>query len=153
MVEKDKIVQLTEEKLKDGQFIVDLIISQSNKITILLDSEDGLSIEDCVQISRHIESNLNRDEEDFELQVSSSGLGQPFKVYRQYLKNSGKEVEVVLTTGQKYEGVLTNVEKTGVDLEITKNEKVEGEKKKRPVTRMAHFSFDEIKSVKNIIKF
>ena len=153
MVEKNQIVQLTEEGLGEGQFIVDLSISQSNKITILIDSEHGITIDDCARLSRHIESKLNRDEEDFELQVSSSGLGQPFKVYKQYLKNSEKEVEVVLATGQRYEGVLKNVEQTGFDLEITKNEKVEGEKKKRPVTRLSHFSFDKIKTVRNIIKF
>ena len=153
MIDRGKIVQLTEEKLREDQFIVDLTVSQANQIIVLLDGENSLTIDDCIQISRHIESSLNRDEEDFELQVSSSGLGQPFKVYRQYVKNLGQEVQVVLKSGQKQEGRLKDVNESGFDLETSKNEKVEGKKKKQLVTRTCRFSFDEIKTVKNIIKF
>ncbi|MGD9557584.1 MAG: ribosome assembly cofactor RimP [Mangrovibacterium sp.] len=153
MVDRNLIIQLTEEKLEKDQFIVEITVSQANQISILLDSDAGISIEDCVRISRHIESSLNREEEDFDLQVSSAGLGQPLKVYRQYLKNLDREMEVVLTTGEKLSGILKSAGETGFDLEITKNEKVEGQKKKQPVTHIQHISFGEAKTVKNIIKF
>ena len=87
MINRDLIIQLTEEKLKKDQFIVEVTVGQANRISVLLDSETGITIDDCIQVSRHIESNLDREAEDFELQVSSAGLGQPFKVHRQYIKN------------------------------------------------------------------
>lgn len=153
MVDRNLIIQLTEEKLEKDQFIVEITVSQANQISILLDSDAGISIEDCVRISRHVESSLNREEEDFDLQVSSAGLGQALKVHRQYLKNLDREMEVVLTNGEKLNGILKSAGETGFDLEITKNEKVEGQKKKQPVTRIQHISFGEAKTVKNIIKF
>jgi ribosome maturation factor RimP len=153
MVDRNLIIQLTEEKLEKDQFIVEITVSQANQISILLDSDAGISIEDCVRISRHVESSLNREEEDFDLQVSSAGLGQALKVHRQYLKNLDREMEVVLTNGEKLNGILKSAGETGFDLEITKNEKVEGQKKKQQVTRIQHISFGEAKTVKNIIKF
>jgi len=153
MIDRNLIIQLTEEKLKKDQFIVEVTVSQANQISVLLDSDTGITIDDCIKISRNIEGNLDREAEDFELQVSSAGLGQPFKVQRQYTKNLGNEVEVVLTSGLKQTGVLKNANESGFDLEVSKNEKVEGQKKKQLVTHTQRISFDELKTVKNIIKF
>lgn len=153
MIDRNLIIHLVEDKLGKDQFIVDLTVGQANKISVVLDSETGISIDDCIRISRQIEGNLDREEEDFELQVSSAGLGQPFRVYRQYIKNLGTEVEVVLTDGQKLSGILKQTDESGFDLEITTNEKVEGKKKKELVTRIQRISFEETKTVKNIIKF
>jgi ribosome maturation factor RimP len=153
MIDRNKVIRLTEEKLKADQFIVDVTVSQANQVSVLLDSETGITIDDCVQLSRHIEGNLDREEEDFELQVSSAGLGQPFKVHRQYVKNLESEIEVVFTNGQKQSGILRQVDESGFDLEITKNEKVEGKKKKQPVTQKLRILFEEAKTVKNSIKF
>ena len=153
MINRDLIIQLTEEKLKKDQFIVEVTVGQANRISVLLDSETGITIDDCIQVSRHIESNLDREAEDFELQVSSAGLGQPFKVHRQYIKNLEREVEVVLTNGQKQTGILKNADESGFDLEISKNEKAEGQKKKQLATHTLRISFDEAKTVKTIVKF
>ena len=153
MIDRKKIIQLVEEKLTDDQFIVSISVSPTNQISVLLDSEKGVAINHCVQISRQIEENLDREEDDYELQVSSAGLGQAFKVYRQYVKNLEKEVEVVLADGLKIEGILKHVDETGFDLETSKMEKVEGNKKKQRVTQLHKIAFDKAKTVKNIIKF
>ena len=153
MTDRNLIIQITEEKLKKDQFIVEVTVGQANQIFVLLDSDTGITIDDCIKVSRHIEGNLDRETEDFELQVSSAGLGQSYKVHRQYLKNLGKKVEVVLTNGQKQTGVLKNTDESGFDLEVSKNEKVDGQKKKQLVTRTLRISFDEAKTVKNIVKF
>jgi ribosome maturation factor RimP len=153
MIDRNLIIQLTEEKLKKDQFIVEVTVGQANQISVLLDSDRGITIDDCIKISRYIEGNLDRETEDFELQVSSAGLGQPLKIYRQYIKNLESEVEVVFINGQKQTGILKKVDESGFDLEISKNEKVEGQKKKQLITRLQRISFDEIKTVKNIVKF
>ncbi|WP_372773755.1 ribosome assembly cofactor RimP [Mangrovibacterium sp.] len=153
MIDKKKIIQLIEDKLTEDQFIVDVEISPANQISVLIDGENGISIDHCVAVSRQIEGNLDRESEDFELQVSSAGLGLPFKVLRQYLKNIGREVEVVLKDGQKREGILKHADENGFELETTQKEKIEGKKKKELVTRLLQFSFEQTKTVKNIIKF
>jgi Uncharacterized protein conserved in bacteria len=153
MIMPDKIIRLTEDVLTGDQFIVSVEVSPTNVIMVTLDSEKGISIDDCIKISRHIENNLDREEEDFELQVSSSGLGQPLKVFRQYVKNTGKEVEVIHKNGEKKKGILKNVYETSFELEYEEKEKVEGQKRKQVVIHSRKFTFDEIKTVKNIIKF
>ena len=153
MIDRKRIIQLIEEKLTDDQFIVSISVSPTNQISVLLDSEKGVTIKHCVQISRQIEENLDREEDDYELQVSSAGLGQAFKVYRQYVKNLGEKVEVVLTDGLKLEGILKHVDEAGFDLETSKMGKVEGNKKKQLVTQLHKIAFDKAKTVKNIIKF
>lgn len=153
MIEKERITQLAEEKLDKGQFLVEVNISASNVIHVIIDGTNGVTINKCVEVSRNIEHNLDRETEDFELQVMSAGLGQPFKVHQQFVKNEGKEVEVVTTEGIKHSGIMMNVDTQGFDLEVTRKEKVEGQKTKQLVTRMLHFKFEEIKEAKNIIKF
>jgi ribosome maturation factor RimP len=153
MIDKDKITQLIEDKLTDDQFIVEIEVTPTSQILVTLDGEKGITIDHCVQISRLVEGSLDREQDDFELQVSSAGLGQPFKVQRQFVKNTGSEVEVVLTDGEKLKGILITTDDNGFELEQTKSEKVEGHKKKQQVTSTRHIAFDEAKTVKNIIKF
>ncbi len=153
MIDQNKIVQLVEEKLTDEQFIVSIDIRPSNQISILVDSFSGVTINDCIQLSRHIEGNLDREVDDFELQVSSAGISEPFKIRQQFEKNKGKEIEVVLTDGIKHEGVLKEIDDSGFELETSKREKVEGHKKKQLITRIHRIEFDQAKTVKNIIKF
>lgn len=105
-------------------------ISQDDKIVVEIDHADGVWIEDCVDLSKYIEDHLSRDEEDYELEVGSAGLGQPFKVLQQYINFIGKEVEVLDADGKKYQGVLKSVD--GNDFTVTVNEKVKVEGKKRP---------------------
>lgn len=153
MIDKNTITQLIEDKLTDDQFIVELEVSPSNQIMVTLDSENGITIDHCVQISRLVEGSLDREVEDFELQVSSAGLGQPFKIHRQFVKNIGNEVEVVLTSGEKLGGILKSVTDSGFELETSKKEKVEGHKKKQLVTAVQPIAMEEVKTVKNSIKF
>lgn len=153
MIDKEKIVRLAEERLDEGQFIVELTVSASNVIHIVIDGMEGVTISKCVDVSRNVEHNLDREAEDFELQVMSAGLGQPFQIHRQFVKNENQEIEVLTVDGVKNTGKMINVSEQGFDLEVTKKEKVEGEKSKKLVTRVHHYRFEEIKEAKNIIKF
>ncbi|MFP4023864.1 MAG: ribosome assembly cofactor RimP [Thiohalospira sp.] len=154
MINKEKILTIIEGAVQEkNAYIVDLKISTSNKIILELDSFDGFTIDDCVEVSRLIENNLDRDKEDFELEVSSPGLSAPFKVWQQYEKNIGKEIEIVLTDGKKLKGILTDVDKEGINIEETKKVKVEGKKKKQTITEKHQLTFDKIKSTQIVIKF
>ncbi len=102
MIDKNKIEKLVNEFIKGtGIFLVAVKVSSSNRITVLADTMKGITIDECAAIHRHIEKNLDRNTEDFELQVSSPGLDMPFGVIEQYYKNEGKKVEVVDTEGDK----------------------------------------------------
>ena len=153
MIDKAKITELVNEILTDDQFVVDVTISSGNEIHIMVDSDTGISINQIVEISRFVESKLDRDTEDFELSVFSAGLSEPFRLVRQYKKNEGTEIEVLLTNGQKLNGLLIGVEEQAIDLEVTTNEKIEGSKKKELVTKVHHLEYSEIKEAKKIFKF
>jgi ribosome maturation factor RimP len=153
MIKKEKIIRLVEEELGNEMFLVDVKVSKSNVINVFIDGMNGITIEQCVAISRKIESNLDREVEDFELLVSSAGLGQPFKVIQQYYKNVGKKIEVISIDGEKQEGILTEVSEKGIKLKITNNVKIEGSRKKQMVIEDQNFEFENIKSAKTIISF
>ena len=154
MIEKQKVTELVEEWLSDKEyFLVDVVISKDDKITVEIDHAEGVWIEDCAELSRHIEAGLSRDSEDFELEVGSAGLGQPFKVVQQYRNHIGLEVEVLGKDGKKYKGILKSVEDDSFVLSITKKEKVEGAKRPQLVEMELKFTFDEVKYTKYIIKF
>ena len=107
MIDKNVVKGLVEEWLKDKEyFLVDLNISPDDKITVEIDHADGVRIEDCAQLSQYIEDHLNRDEEDYELEVGSAGLGQPFKVAKQYEIFIGEPVEVLDGDGRKVKAVV-----------------------------------------------
>src|SRR5665213_3445944 len=100
MMSASHIREIAEKKVTENKsFLVDVTVSASNKIKVTIDNFEGLAIDECVNMSRWIESQLDRDTEDFELEVSSPGLDQPFKVIRQYQKNIGKEVDVKFIDG------------------------------------------------------
>ena len=154
MTEKSIIKKLAEEWLEGKDyFLVDIEISQDNKVVVEIDHADGVWIEDCVSLSKHIEDHLDRDKEDFELEVGSAGLGQPFKVPQQYINFIGKEVEVLDADGKKTKGVLKAVE--GDRFVVTTQEKVKPEGKKRPVLIDVdkEFGMNEVKYTKYIISF
>lgn len=153
MIQKDKIISLVEEKLTDEMFIVDITVSTQNAIMVLIDSDKGITVEQCIGISRQVEFNLDREEEDFSLEVSSPGLTEPFKVLRQYKKYVGRDIEVETLEDQKLTGLLKSVTDEGIEMEVTTREKVEGKKKKQSITRQYTFSFDAIKSAKCVISF
>jgi len=153
MIDKVKIAELVNEKLTDDQFLVDVKVSSSNVIDIMVDSDTGISINQIVDISRFVESNLDREVEDFELSVFSAGLSEPLSLVRQYKKNIDKEIEVLLTNGQKLTGILIKADDQGIDLEVTTKEKLEGSKKKELVTRVHSLGYPEIKEAKKVLKF
>ena len=128
MIDKNVVKSLVEEWLEGKDyFLVDIQISSDDKIVVEIDHADGVWIEDCVELSKYIEDRLSRDEEDYELEVGSAGLGQPFKVPQQYKIFVGKEVEVLDKDGKKVKGVLKSVD--GNDFVVAVNEKVHVEGK------------------------
>ena len=154
MISKNKIEELVEQWLEGKDyFLVDIEISKDNRIVVEIDHADGVWIEDCVDLSRYIEDHLNRDEEDFELEVGSAGLGQPFKVEQQYRNHIDKEVEVLTAEGKKFKGILKSVE--GRSFIVSVKEKVKVEGKKRPELQdVDHaFNMDEVKYTKYSISF
>jgi ribosome maturation factor RimP len=154
MIDKGIIESIIEDIVNEKDaFVVDVKVGASNKINIEIDSLSGFSINDCVEVSRLIESKLDRDEEDFELEVASAGLSEPFKVIQQYQKNLGEEIETVTNEGLKIAGVLSNVSSDSFEIEETKMVKVEGKKKKQSVVEKHLFNFNQVKSTKIIIKF
>lgn len=151
MIAKEKIQYLVEEILSDDMFIVDITVGLGNIISVSVDSNAGISIGECVQISRHIENNLDRETEDFSLEVSSPGLSLPLKVVRQYQKNIGREVEVVTGSGEKLKGILRSADSKCFELETIVKEKADG--KKVDETKSLAFDYDQIKTVKIVISF
>lgn len=154
MIDRNVVKKLVDEWLQDKEyFLVDVEISDADKIVVEIDHADGVWIEDCVDLSRYIEDHLSRDDEDYELEVGSAGLGQPFKVPQQYESFVGKEVEVLGADGKKIVGLLKNVD--GNDFIVTAKEKVKVEGKKRPqLMDVDHpFKMDEVKYTKCVINF
>ena len=154
MIDKNVVKNLVEEWLQDKEyFLVSIEISPDDRIVVEIDHADGVWIEDCVALSKYIEDHLNRDEEDYELEVGSAGLGQPFKVPQQYINFIGKEVEVLDADGKKVKGILKAVE--GNDFTVGVEEKVKIEGKKRPVKQEVDhvYQMDKVKYTKYIISF
>ncbi len=154
MIDRDVVKNLVNEWLEDTEyFLVDIQISPDNKIVVEIDHADGVWIDDCVELSKYIEDRLDRDKEDFELEVGSAGLGQPFKVPQQYINFVGKDVEVLDADGRKTKGVLKEVD--GNRFVVTTKEKVTPEGKKRPVLTDVDkaFEMDKVKYTKYLISF
>jgi ribosome maturation factor RimP len=154
MIEREKIVRLVEDKLTaSDSYLVDVIVKSGNLIVVEIDSDQAVGIDDCVALSRYLESQLNREEEDFELEVGSAGITSPFKVFRQYVKNVGNEVEILLKSGVKLTGVLKSADEKGVTLSVEKKVKPEGAKRKVTVEEEQWYTYDEIKYTKYLIRF
>lgn len=148
MIEKGKIEKLVQEYISGTSlFLVAVKVNSSNRITVLFDRKEGITIDECVNLHRFIEKNLDREVEDFELQVSSPGLDMPFLVLEQYYKNEGRKVSVVTHDGLKYTGIMKNVTTGGFDLETVSRTKG----KAKEITEIP-FNFDQIKSVKTVLE-
>ena len=154
MLSREHILQIIEDFLSENEsiFLVSLKITTGNNIEVLIDSKQNISMKNCVKLSRHIEGALDREKDDFSLIVSSAGLSQPFKVFQQYEKNEGKEVNVFLKEGKKYSGKILSSEKDkGIVLETIKQIK-KGKKKTSDVIEQHTFTFDQIDKTKLVIK-
>jgi ribosome maturation factor RimP len=138
MIEKKKIEDLVEEYVSGkGLFLVSVKISNANRIIVLADKNEGITIDECAAIHRHIEHGLDRDKDDFELQVSSPGLDMPFLVIEQYFKNENKKVEVVDNDGSIFVGKLKNVTEGGFELETE--------------LKLLSFNFEQVKTTRVIL--
>ncbi len=147
MIDKDFIRKKAEEFIKgSGLFLVAVKVSNSNRITILADKNEGITIDECASLHRFIEKSLDRDKEDFELLVSSPGLDLPFGVIEQYYKNEGKKVEVIDNEGSRYTGKLKNVSAGGFELET--EIKIKGKTKE---LKDISFNLDQVKSTRAIL--
>lgn len=154
MIEKNIVKQIVEEWLQDKDyFLVDVSVSNDNRIVVEIDHAEGVWIEDCVELSRFIESKLDREKEDFELEVGSAGIGQPFKVHQQYVNHLGKDVEVLTLDGVKYQGELHEVNDDTFSILRTVKKREEGAKRPRMVEELVTFRYDEIKYTKYLISF
>ncbi len=161
MVKKKKQMQNTTgiqeiaEQLMEGTelFLVELKLSKENVIQVFIDSPNGVDIDTCGKFSRALEERLNRDEEDFELTVSSAGIGYPFKVPGQYLKNIGKRVTVQTTDRTVQEGILLSWSETGIVLECEEKRTIAGKKKKEMVKVTITLSPEEVKEIKDVVSF
>ena len=154
MIDKNAVKQLVDTWLEGKDyFLTDLTISTDDRIVVEIDHKDGVWIEDCVALSRFIEDGLNRDEEDFELEVGSAGIGQPFKVHKQYEIHQGDTVEVLTAEGKELIGTLAEVQPESFTVTVT--EKVKEEGKKRPVMkeRDVRLNFADVKWTKYYIDF
>lgn len=154
MIKKEVVTQLVEEWLKEKDyFLVDVTISPDDKIVVEIDHAEGVWIEDCVDLSRFIEDHLNRDEEDYELEVGSAGIGQPFKVKQQYVNHIGKEVEVLTADGKKLKAILKDAGDETFTVTVTKKVKVEGKKRPELQEEDLVFNYNEVKYTKYLISF
>lgn len=154
MIDKNLVESLVNEWLEGKEyFLTDLTVSVDDRIVVEIDHRDGVWIEDCVELSRHIESHLDREEEDFELEVGSAGIGQPFKVKRQYEIHEGDCVEVLTAEGRKLRGVLGNVGADSFTVTIEEKVREEGAKRPRLVSRDVPLTYDGVKWTKCMIDF
>jgi len=143
-----EITDLVNENLAGtDKFLVEVLINPINRIYVFIDGDQGVTISDCIKLSRWLESQYDRETTDFELNVSSPGADQPIRLPRQYLKNIGRSLDVKLSEEVMVTGKLEAVEESGIIL-ITKGDK---KKKKEPET--LNLPFDQIKESKVVISF
>ncbi len=154
MIEREKIIALLSEYIgKTDIFIVDVSIIPGNSIVIIADKPEGISIEECGAINRYVVEKLDKDMEDYELMVSSPGIGSPLKIIQQYLKNKGNTVEVIKQNGVKITGVLNEVSVSNIIVEIIKKVKKEGKKKPEIINEQLDIKMNEIKSTRVLVSF
>ena len=156
MIDKNVVTKAVEEWLQKGDYyLVDVEMTADDRIVIEIDHADGVWIEDCADLSRHLQDTLGEELGDYELEVGSAGIGQPFKVVQQYRNHIGKEVEVLQKNGQKVQGILKEVSADGDTFVVTVKEKQHVEGKKRPVMVEADKSFAvaDVKYCKYLLAF
>ncbi|QCX02384.1 ribosome assembly cofactor RimP [Aggregatimonas sangjinii] len=151
---KDKVTEFLNEGLAEDEnlFLIDFSITADNKITVVIDGDNGVTVQDCIKISRAIEHNLDREEVDFALEVASAGAAAPMVLPRQYKKNLGRKM-AVRTEEDNYEGNLTSVSEEGITLEWKAREPKPIGKGKVTVQKIKKIGFADIKEAKVMLKF
>lgn len=156
MINKDVVKAAVEEWLSQNDyFLVDVDMTPDGRIVIEIDHADGVWIEDCAALSRFLQERLGEELGEYELEVGSAGIGQPFKVVQQYINHIGKEVEVLAADGKKYQGILQSVADDGLSFVVVVKEKQKIEGKKRPVLVDVEktFNTNEVKYTKYLLAF
>jgi ribosome maturation factor RimP len=150
MITEAKLIRLIDAHLDGGEiFLVDVVIKTGNRISVFIDGDHGVTIEVCRELNHFLNESLDRDTEDFDLTVSSSGADRVLKLPRQYQKNIGKALDVITSTGEKMQGVVFKVNETGIELEIVPLKK----NRKDPEIKIVSLNFSDIKSAKEVITF
>jgi len=151
MIKEKQIKKLIDSQLQGtDKFLVDVIVKRGNSILVFIDGDEGVKLQDCIDLSRLIESNLDRDYEDFSLNVSSHGLDQPLKLLRQYKKNEGRGLSVLLSDGSKIKGKLIMAKEDGISILPDPEKK---KKKTDKELKEEFISFNQVKESKLIITF
>lgn len=154
MIDTKKIIEAAERLLQGtDMFVVGCTCTPGNDIELLIDSDTSVAIDACVQVSRALEAELDRDTEDFSLTVASAGIGSELRCLRQYRKLVGSTVEVLLVSGIKVLAKLDGIDDEGITLSYEEKQAVEGKKRKQPVTVTRRYGFDEIKSTREWLDF
>ncbi|MDR2469881.1 MAG: ribosome assembly cofactor RimP [Tannerella sp.] len=154
MIEKDMVARLANEYLKASEcYLVEVTVRPGNLIVVEIDHDKAVGIADCAALSRFLEERLDREVEDFELEVGSSGISSPFKVVRQYVKSVGNEVEMLLQSGIKLSGKLRAADGEGATLTLERKVRPEGAKRKITVCEDQTYKYEEIKYTRNILRF
>lgn len=154
MIEQKTVSELAQAGLAQSTcYLVDVNVGPDNTIVVEIDHDQAVSIDDCVALSQYIEAHLDRDTEDYELEVTSSGLDRPFKIARQYHKNIGSEIELKTQGGTLRTGILKAVDDTGITLTVAKKVKPEGARRKTTILEDETHPFDHIAYAKSHIRF
>ena len=149
MISKQEVTAIVEDFLKSSdRYPVTIEIQPDNAIRVEIDSDQSVSIDDCIALSSYIESRLDREKEDYALEVGSAGIDQAFKTRRQYRKHIGNEVEVLTLSGIKYIGILKAVNEDTIVLTVRKQIKPLGTKRKVTIEEDWTFLYEDIKQAK-----
>lgn len=154
MIDTELIRDIAEKQLAESDlFVVEIKKSPANEIEVVVDSDTSVSIDRCVELSRAIEEALDRDEEDFELTVTSAGIGQPLKLPRQFAKTVGRDVEVLLKSGEKVIARLTAAYPDKITVAYEEKVAVEGKKRKETVAMTREIPLDSVIWTKEHLSF
>lgn len=152
---REKVAQLLESALEENKslFLIDLIITEDNQIRVILDGDKGVTVEDCIAVSRQIEHNLDREELDFSLEVMSAGVSEPLTLPRQYKKNIGRTLKIKTKNNEKFEGKLTSANDESCTIKWSAREPKPVGKGKVTVQKEATLPYTDIMEAKVMITF
>lgn len=151
MTDKQQVIQLVEQFLLEtgsASYLVDVTVSRNNEICVEIDNDEAVDIDECVELNRYIDQHLDREIEDFELEVGSAGLTSPLKTLRQFAKYEGQTMEVSTRSGEKLRGILGKADAEGFDLTVLRKVKPEGSKRKVEISQTLHLLHSEVNQVK-----
>lgn len=154
MILKERVEQIIEDYIATVSdiFLVEVSVQPGNRIVVMIDSDARIDLDCCIALSRHIESKLDREEQDFELEVGSVGITSAIRMERQWRKHLGREVEILLNTGVKEKGIVQDVMPEGIVFAVVRRVLMEGKKRKQDVTEELRIAFVDIKIAKPVIK-